>query len=432
MADEATPSTQVTNERTSTQSYFSKVRLIQDGELVDSKYTNRPHEDIILNLQTLANISDVIARDSLGEWSRTRVYAAGDIVSFLSEYFVSLVDDNNANMPLPTSAQLEDTKWRAIANSKDIVTGDFTYKKGSDSVELTDGYHPFTNGRALRHFTLEGGRRYTLIMMSQGHPFKDRFSMYLDFESQRDSYATDEAAAADALTPITTLPALTDISYPAVSYIECEVTYTGMKYSRNGFSVPEIRFHSVNDSIRGRDLDTANAYSTQYDEYGHYGVIMQSILRNDGLICVTLTPKWNCTLVLAGGYNISPYVSDELGSITGIPVFSVTYRVRPFGGDNGEMILTPFVAPSLITSKQAWDWGIVKLSELGVTSTANSTVAFTHADYPKVLQTTNRVYFDGDKDSTTPDGYNDSVSIDISKCFAATSQVVGSNYIKLF
>lgn len=432
--------TPVSNPRTSVRDYMGSVRLIKDGtDLVDSLFTNRPHQDIISNIDTLANITDVISLDSQGEWQTTRSYSKGAIVSFLSEYFVSLQDTNIAHMPIPSSAQKTDSWWKAIANSKDIITRDFTYKEGSDSITTTSGYIPFTNGRALRYFDLKAGRRYTLIMMSRGNPFKESFNIYFDFESKRnnDTYAMQSAEAqavsevlADVSEP---LPDLNDPAYPAVSYIEVDITYTGLKYSQNGTDLPEIRFKSVNDSVLSRALDLKDNYSPVYDSYGHYGVLFQSILRNDGLIAVTVTPKWDCKAILTGAYNISPYFSDETGSVTGSPRVSVTYRVRPFGGDNGETPLTSYIPVLPLTSKQAWDMGLVKLSNLGVTDKASATIDFNVSDYPKVLQLANQFNYNGDADSSKDAGFNYiKVSVDLSKCFASEAQVVGDNYIKLF
>lgn len=426
--------TPVSNPRTSTQDYLSQVRLIKDGtDLVDSDFTNRPHEDIIANIGTLASIVDVKSLDSLGEWSITKTYSKGVIVSFLSEYFVSLQDTNSGHMPIPSSAQQTDSWWKVVANSKDIVTGDYIYKEGDDNVSHTSGYTPFTNGKALRHFNLKSGKRYTLYMMSRGVPFKERFSMYLDFECKRDAMSNYTAEVALLADTDNVLPKLNNIAYPVVSYIECEVTYTGLKYSQNGLDLPEVRFHSVNDSVLDRVIDLKDAYSPEYDSYGHYGCVIQSILRIDGLIAVTLTPKWDCLAILAGAYNMSPYFSDETGSITGAPKIAVNYKVRPNGGDNGELVLSPYTPVLPLTPKRAWDSGYVKLSQLGITSKATATQDVAFSDYPKVIQLANHFNYNGDLDSSKDAGYNYSkVSVDFSKAFVTDAQVTGDQYIKMF
>lgn len=427
--------TPVSNPRTSVTDYFANVRLIKDGtDLVDSDFTNRPHQDIINNIGTLANIIDVKSFDSLGEWIVTRTYQKGQIVSFVGEYFVSLQDTNSGHMPIPSSAQKTDLWWKVVANAKDIVTGDYVYKEGKDNVNTTAGYTPFTNGKSLRYFELKSGKRYTLYMMSRGVPFKESFSFYLDFESKRETTANFSGEVVSVLADLdNATPDIDNPAYPAVSYIECEVTYTGLKYSQNGIELPEVRFHSVNDSVRSRNLDLKDSYTPVYDSYGHYGCIIQSILRNDGLVAVTLTPKWDCTAILAGAYNMSPYFSDETGSVTGAPKIAINYKVRPFGGDNGELVLTPYIPVLPLTSKQAWDSGLVKLSQLGITNkaTAVQDVAFT--DFPKVLQLANQFTYDGDTDSSKDAGYDYSkVSVDFSKAFASDAQVTGNQYIKMF
>lgn len=431
--------TPVSNPKTSLRDYLAEVRLIKDGnDLVDSDFTNRPHKDIINNIDTLANLADINAMDSCGEWSVTKTYQKGQIVSFLSEYFVSLQDTNSRQMPIPSSAQKTDLWWKVIANSKDIVVDDYTYKEGKDEITTTAGYTPLTNGKSMRFFELKGGRRYTLYMMSRGNPFKERFNLYFDFEIKRNATFSMQSGEVMTLTEVLAddtyeLPDISDISYPAVSYIECEVTYTGLKYSQNGLDLPEIRFHSVNDSVLNRKLDLSKAYNKVYDNYGHYGVIFQSNLRNDGLVSVTVTPKWDCIAIVSGNYNMSPYFSDETGSVTGTPKVSVYHKVRPFGGDNGELIMQPYIPAIKLTSKMAWDMGLVKLANLGITSKATATIDVLNTDYPKVVAMANQLNYNGDYDSTKDAGYNYSkVSVDFSKCFGSDAQVIGDNYIKLF
>lgn len=435
----APTTTPVSNPKHSTSDYFKAVNLIRDGsDLVDSDFTNRPHKEIIANLTNLANIADVTSLDSLGEWQRNRTYKKGDIVSFLSEYFVSLQDTNQNNIPIPSSALKDSAYWKAIANIKDIEVNDFIYKEGEDNLTLTPGYSPLTNGRPLRFFDLESGKKYTLFMMTRGNPFKEQFAMYFDFECKRNAdfanYSADVSMLADleVLDSAVTLPSCDDPNYPVVSYIECEVHYTGLKYSQSGVSLPTIRFLNVNDSLISRSLDLS-AKDKVYDAYGHYGVIFQSCLRNDGLVAVTVIPKWDCRVVIAGRYNMSPYFSDETGSVTSNSRVAINYRVRPFGGDNGEAILYPYYPALPLTAKQAWDLGLVKLSDLGVSNKATSTVTFTLDQYPRVLYMSNQFNFDGDVDSSKDAGYNyTKVDVDLSKCFASDTLITGDKYIKLF
>lgn len=433
---------EVTNTKHSVSSYFNAVNLIRDGaDLVDSDFTNRPHKEIMKNIENLANVVDVNSFDSLGEWQKNTDYQAGDIVSFLSEYFVSLQNNNNAHTPIPSSAMKKDEWWRAVANIKDINLPDFVYKEGTDAPALTKGYIPFTNGRPLRYFDLESGKRYTMYMMTRGMPFKEKFSIYFDFECKRtaefSAFSADVAPqVADTLTTIDSkeeLPNITDPSYPAVSYIECEVCYTGLKYSQNGLSLPSIKFGNVNDSILSRNLDFS-AETKTYDAYGHYGVIFQSCLRNDGLVAVCVIPKWDCRVVISGQYNMSPYFSDETNSVTGNPEVALSYKVRPFGGDNGEAILYPYYPALSLTKKQAWDLGLVKLSELGVSNKATAQkVVFTMDTYPRVLYMANQFVYEGDIDSSKDAGYNYSrVEVDLSKCFTSDTAISGDVYLKLF
>lgn len=425
--------TPVTNQRHSVSSYFNEVNLIHDGtDLVDSDFTNRPHKEIIKNIQNLANIADVTSLDSLGEWQSNVAYNKGDIVSFLSEYFVSLQDTNISHIPIPSSAMKTDSYWRVIANIKDIEISDYIYKEGSDSQALTDGYNTFTNGRPLRYFDLEAGKRYTLFMMTRGVPFKENFNIYFDFECKRNSTETASVEDISIFDSSGVLPEIDDPSYPAISYVECEVNYTGLKYSQNGLSIPAVRFLNVNDSLLSRNLDLSKR-SGAYDAYGHYGVIFQSCVRNDGLVAVCVIPKWSCRAVISGKYNMSPYFSDETGSITGNAKLAINYKVRPFGGDNGELVLYPYLSALELTTKQAWDLGLVKLSDLGVTSKTNASIDFTLDTYPKVVYMANQFVYDGDNDSSKDAGYNyNKVTVDLSKCFMSDTAISGDAYIKLF
>lgn len=329
-----------TNKTNITEGYFSDVRLIEDGrDYVAAEDTNRPHKDTLQNISVLSSVEDIRGLHSTGDWNISEIYQKGTIVSFLSEYFTSLQDNNTGNIPKLSSEKDKDEFWKPICNITDVSVKDFS-PKGRESMR-TGAYYPFINGKNTSKESLKGGKTYTLYRMPKQLPFKENFCMYLEFDE----------------------PTLqNDSKYPAVSYIECSILYTGLKNNVNNILVPELRFGACHTSLLGRDLQLiypANNELHGFDKYGPYGVSMQTRVRNDELVAITLTPKWDCEILFSGDYRMSPSATDETGSLGAVPFYTVNHLVRPNGGDSAQNLGETVIYFNQMTNKQIWDKGLI-------------------------------------------------------------------------
>lgn len=327
------------NQTNITKGYFKDVRLIEDGkDYVSAQYTNRPHKDTLENLDIISNIEDIRGLHSSGEWNTDEAYNKGEIVSFLSEYFISLKDENTNNIPVLSSQKAQDDWWKPICNTADVKVSDFTPKERHN--QETDKFYPFTNGKAVTSFAIKAGTTYTLFRMSKLIPFKEKLTLYFDFRGDQSANLS-------------------------VSYVECDILYTGLKNNTSGTMLPELRFGACHTSL----IDTAekipfsaNNVLTPYDKFGAYGISMQTSIRNDGLVDVAITAKWNCTMTISGEYNNTPYVASEVGSVGALPVWTINHLVRPNGGNNvtdlGEILAFKFP----MSDKQIWDKGLINVA----------------------------------------------------------------------
>lgn len=331
------------NKTNITEGYFGDVRLIEDAkDFVAAENTNRPHLDTIDNLKLLSSIEDVRGLHSSGEWEVSEIYHKGCIVAFLSEYFISLKDNNTGNLPKLSSEKDKDEYWKPICNITDVGVKDFS-PKGRESMETGD-FYPFINGKNPTKVTLKAGRTYTVYRMPRLLPFKEDFSMYLIFRGGN----------------------FKDSAYPYISFVECSVNYTGLKNNSNDLLVPELRFGSCNTSIQRRNtvLDYPQDTDTHgYDKYGPYGVSMQSCMRKDEMVSITLSTKWDCDILFTGDYRMSPSAIDETGSLGAVPSYSVNHLVRPHGGDAAQDLGSLALYFNKMSAKQIWDRGLLNRME---------------------------------------------------------------------
>lgn len=339
-----TETTEYENESSVTRGYFKEVRFIEDGkDYVAADHTNRPHEDILENLNVVASIEDIRGAHALGEWDQTLEYNTGDIVSFLSEYFISLQDTNVGNTPKLSSQKEDDEYWKPVCSAIDVSTVDYTTKL--NTLKQTARYHRLINGRGFSEFSVSADTPYTIARMSNLLPFRDVITMYFEFSSGSEE----------------------DNQYPLVSYIEMEVLYTGLKYNSAGHFLPEISFGRCHCSVYDRDMTTIYSSSTPdsgiaYDEFGAYGIKVSASLRIDGLIGINVKTKYDGKVYISGQYRTTPFFEYEYGTIGGQARYEVNYPVRPFGGAKAYQDLGKVVAYNHpLSDKVIWDSGLINV-----------------------------------------------------------------------
>lgn len=330
--------------------YQSEVRLIQDGkDLVDSECTNRPHKDIMSNIDKILAVEDTKAFQSLGNWRNQVSYKTGDIVSFLTNLYKSKTDNNRGNTPLPPTIDDEDEFWEHISPISKIQLKDYSItERLENSGDDHDTVHPVSNGKPLRKFKIQANTIYTMLKISKLWPVKERYGLYLDFSK----YNTDSNLESD-------------FRYPKISYVEFELRYKGFKYNRSNTLLPELNITECYCSSYDRALTIPylkqDGSGTYYDSFGAYGLSLQVSLRRDGVITVDLITKYDCELSLTGEYTLTPYFDDVLSLDSyNSKIFTINHIIRPGGGDQAFKDIGRVVCyDRSMNVKQQWDRGIV-------------------------------------------------------------------------
>lgn len=336
-----------------TKDYNDEVRFIQDGkDLVDAESTNRPHKDIITNLDKLNTINDTKEYQSLGNWKSYATYKPGDIVSFLTNLYKAKQESQNKTPNPPTMLNGVNEYWELITSIKNIEIKDYnTYNRVQHQSEDHKVIHPVTNGKPMRKYKLKANQVYTMLKISRHLPIREKYGLYLDFRV--DANATDLES---------------DFRYPKIAYVEFEVHYKGFKYNRSGTLVPEINILDCNCSTHDRHIHipvyqyfgTETRYQP-YDAFGAYGIQIQSVLKRDGTIAVNVVTKYDCEVTITGEYRVTPYL-DILGynSTDANIVYAVNHLVRPGGGDHAfDDIGELKIYDKILNVKQVWDKGLI-------------------------------------------------------------------------
>lgn len=336
----------VTRTLSTIENQFKPVRYIEDGkDLVSAENTNRPHKDILQTVINVADIQDAYKGQMLGAWNNNEVYRTGDIVSFLSQFYRSLKDNNKGNAPRLRTGVTEDEYWVAIDNVAKTKIKDFIAPRRLVTDTATSLINSVTNGKDVKTFSIKANTRYILVRQSERMPLDESLHLYLDYTEK----ATTEQ--------------LKDGKFPQIAYVEMNVKYLGFKYNSSNSLVPEVNFEACHSSSYSRGVSIPYSDYTgnnSYDEFGAYGIQVQSSYRGDGTVTISFIVKWDCKLTIEGSQNIQPFIDKELTVGTAKDIFKVNHLVRPYGGDRafhsiGELKTFEYS----MNAKQMWDAGLI-------------------------------------------------------------------------
>lgn len=301
--------------------HFSEVRYIEDGkDYVDAEHTNRPHKDIVTNIDILASIENVRQGLSQGAWQSNVLYSVGDIVAFLSDYYVSLKNNNQGNTPIPPSTAQQDEYWQVLSGVSGVEVKNLM-RGGSIS-----------NGKDFVKFNLKANTQYTLYLGSKNLFFSDRYNLLFDFENAENTQSQK--------------PDFSKLDTPLQTYIELEINYTGHANTNNQ-KIPELYFHKVQTNTMG-DKSKWTFDEDFNSTYGLCAVVFQSGVRLDETISIVVTPRFDCVLKVSGNYTTPLYAGDDSLSVVATFKESMFYQVADSSGDLAHNILEYIPAESIL------------------------------------------------------------------------------------
>lgn len=314
-------------------SSMKTIEYIRDGEVVEGRVEQRPIKGLEANINILAKIEDTKQGQSLGVWDKGKTYSEGDIVSFLTDVYISLIDDNRGNAPLPLSYGKPDKNWARISPAKGLkAVSHLSTRRGFAVAPVTYDktlYHTLIN-KGFKRFDITGGKTHTMITLTNGMPFNSKFELYAEF---------------------------TDF----VSNVEVDIHYTGFNRNSVECNLPEIRFGACN--ILKPELDENLEYPTEttlaLDQFGIYGFTMQTIWRTDDLIAITILTRKDCSLYVSGEDCSFIQIDADNINTASTPRFKVNYLVRPYGGARVQNLGELVLLERSMTQKQVWDRGLV-------------------------------------------------------------------------
>lgn len=323
---------------------FKDVRFIKDREKANAYNTNRPHRDILDNLEFFSNTFDGMLGQSARPWVETERYKKGDIVSYGSYFYKSLKPGNIGNAPTPRveGRATSDTFWHQLARTS-------TQKHMSDTRRV---YYPNlgnvgvetpslkTNGRYHTLFRgLEAKKVYSMFRVHGRTPFNGEYHLRIHFTNS--------------------IPPTNGNQYVSgESYVIFEVDHRGYTRGISGQSVPSVFIKECYCHAQEGDLaftgDTNfNLFS---DRFGPYGLNIVSVMYGDGSVGINLVFRETADVTISGSYDIEPNIMLNTGNAE---VAFVNHLVRPFGGDLAQNIGSLVAFDNTITKRQAWDYGLL-------------------------------------------------------------------------
>lgn len=323
---------------------FKDVRFIKDREKANAQNTNRPHEDILDNLEFFSSTFDGFLGQSARPWLETEGYKKGDVVSYGSYFYESLKDNNTGNAPTPRVEGRDtlDTFWHQLSRTS-------SQKFMSD---ITEAYYPNQGGFGARTPTLKTNGRfhtlfkglerkkvYSLFRVHGRTPFNGEYHLRIHFTNG--------------------IPATTGNQYVSgESYVIFEVDHRGYTRGISGQSVPSVFIkecycHAQDGDLAFVDNDNFNLFS---DRFGPYGLNIVSVLYGDGSVGINLVFRETADVTISGSYDIEPNI---MLNTSNAEVAFVNHLVRPFGGDLAQNIGSLVAFDNTITKRQAWDYGLL-------------------------------------------------------------------------
>lgn len=310
---------------------FKDVRFIKDREKANAQNTNRPHEDILFNLELTSATIDNLLGNCLGAWNDTDSYKKGDVVSYGLSFYVSLQDNNWSNKPKPTPYSDVDRFWYRLTSVK--------AQKHLSKVRVDAGNTGIvvgavqSNGRYFTEARTQAKKIYSLLRASGSTPFSGEYHLKLLYDHTDTDRFSKEA------------------------YLVLEVKHRGFSHNTSGQSVPVVNIKDCYTNACKADLDYDNYAQPMYwDRFGPYGITIQSVINGDGSVGINLSTKWDAEIQITGAYDIEPLFT----LLTGNPVARyVNHLVRPNGGDLAQNIGSLVAFDNSLTRRQVWDRGLL-------------------------------------------------------------------------
>lgn len=332
---------------------LKEVQYIKNLEKVTPEITNRPHKDIVSNINFLSSGIDTDRGGVVYRWDEGSYYQIGDVVSFGSSFYISLTKDNLGNRPkaipfIPES----DTHWRLLGSSKfrKVLSWDLdraTTTRVNINEEETGSDHYMTgdllpqrlispmvrsNGKYFSVFSLEAKKRYRMVKSSRYHPLHGEYILRIQYTGTSD-----------------------DLDFPEEAYVVLEISHTGYSYNTSGIIVPSVFIKECHCNRAVSEY--MDKRSPKYwDRFGPYGISVIANAEFDGSASIDIVTKYDCTISVTGSYDVEPLFNPVSYEDR---IIYVNHLVRPFGGDLATNVGAVVAYDGSLTRKQVWDRGLL-------------------------------------------------------------------------
>lgn len=332
----------------STKSAFSDVRYIEDvKDKVTANDTNRPHKDIVENYRKLSDIEDITRGVFTGNWSDSVSYAEGDIVTFMSDFYASKVNNNLGHVPELATSVKPDSFWNRIVKISGVDSGNIP--------KNINGLSIASDGKGFNTSVVKKGDKYTLLSVSLDTPIDESYTLSL-------------------------------IKPNDIVRIEFSLKYSKCRVNSRGMCFPELNIGSifagnslVDYSLYNDEYDDSNALYAGYTRFGPYGCVLSLDYCYDRVFRLMLEVDTNCEVELSGGDGISRLMLTSSLAYKGVePYYSVSYHVRPFSGDSNNSIGEVKNYPNQLSRLQQWNKGLLLF---------NNTLKLVASDFSHLLAT---------------------------------------------